>query len=68
MVTLLIFLQLAVVLAMIFIGARVAAIGFDRTGTTEIGRFVINHSFQIAGFTTTCVSIAVGYLLATMVC
>ena len=46
----------------------VAAIGFDRTGTTGIGRFVINHSFQIAGFTTTFVSIAVGYLLATMVC
>ena len=68
MVTLLIFLQLAVVLAMIFIGARVGGIGFDRTGTTGIGRFVINHSFQIAGFITTFLSIAAGYLLATMVC
>lgn len=41
----------------------VAAINFDRTGSTRIGRFVINHSFQLAGFITTIVSIAVGYLI-----
>lgn len=41
----------------------VAAINFDRTGSTRIGRFVINHSFQIAGFTTTIVSIGIGYLI-----
>ena len=41
----------------------VAAIGFDRTGTTRIGRYVVNHSFQLAGFITTFVSIAVGYLI-----
>lgn len=41
----------------------VAAINFDRTGSTRIGRFVINHSFQLAGFTTTIVSISVGYLI-----
>jgi len=41
----------------------VAAINFDRTGSTHIGRFVINHSFQIAGFTTTIVSIGIGYLI-----
>lgn len=41
----------------------VAAINFDRTGSTRIGRFVINHSFQLAGFTTTIVSIGVGYLI-----
>lgn len=41
----------------------VAAINFDRTGSTRIGRFVINHSFQVAGFTTTIISIAVGYLI-----
>ena len=41
----------------------VAAIGFDRTGTTRIDKYVVNHSFQLAGFITTFVSIGVGYLL-----
>ena len=41
----------------------VAAINFDRTGSTRIGRFVVNHSFQLAGFITTFVSIGVGYLI-----
>lgn len=41
----------------------VAAINFDRTGSTRIGRFVVNHSFQVAGFITTFVSIGVGYLI-----
>ena len=42
---------------------EVAAINFDHTGTTHIGRFVVNHSFQLAGFITTFVSIGVGYLI-----
>lgn len=42
---------------------EVAAIGFDRTGTTRIGKYVINHSFQLAGFITTFVSIGLGYLI-----
>ena len=45
---------------------EVAAIGFDRTGTTRIGRYVVNHSFQLAGFITTFVSIGVGYLLVSI--
>jgi len=44
---------------------EVAAVNFDRTGTTKIGKYVINHSFQLAGFITTFVSIAVGYLIIT---
>ena len=44
----------------------VAAIGFDRTGTTRIGKYVVNHSFQLAGFITTFVSIGVGYILMTL--
>ena len=43
----------------------VAAIGFDRTGTTRIGKYVVNHSFQLSGWITTFVSIGVGYLLIT---
>ena len=42
---------------------EVAAINFDRTGTTRIGRYVINHSFQLSGFITTIVSIAVAFLI-----
>jgi anaerobic C4-dicarboxylate transporter DcuA len=46
---------------------EVAAINFDTTGTTRIGRYVLNHSFQLAGFITTFVSIGVGYLITTLV-
>lgn len=45
----------------------VAAINFDRTGTTRIGRFVINHSFQIPGFISTIVAVLMGYLLINFV-
>ena len=41
----------------------VAAINFDRTGTTRIGKYVLNHSFQIPGFVATIIAIAVGYLI-----
>ena len=41
----------------------VAAINFDRTGTTRIGKYVLNYSFQIPGFVATIVAIAVGYLI-----
>lgn len=42
---------------------EVAAINFDRTGTTRIGRYVINHSFQLSGFITTFVAIGVSYVI-----
>ena len=42
---------------------EVAAINFDRTGTTCVGRWVINHSFQLPGFVTTFVAIGVSYLI-----
>lgn len=44
---------------------EVAAIGFDRTGTTHIGKYVVNHSFQLPGFITTFVSIGLGLLIAS---
>ena len=44
---------------------EVAAINFDRTGTTRIGKYVLNHSFQLSGFITTFVSIGVAYLIIT---
>ena len=44
----------------------VAAINFDRTGTTHIGRWLLNHSFMLPGLITTVVSIAVGLLLTQL--
>ena len=45
---------------------EVAALEFDRTGTTHVGKYVINHSFQLPGFVTTFVSIGVGYLITLL--
>jgi len=44
----------------------VAAINFDRTGTTGIGKYVLNHSFMIPGLVATSSSIAIGFLLAKL--
>ncbi len=41
----------------------VAAINFDRTGTTRIGKWVLNHSFMIPGIVATAVAICVGLML-----
>ena len=41
----------------------VAAINFDRTGTTGIGKWILNHSFMMPGLITTSTSLAVGLLL-----
>ena len=41
----------------------VAAINFDRTGTTRIGKYILNHSFMMPGLIATLVSVIVGILL-----
>ena len=41
----------------------VAAINFDRTGTTKIGKYILNHSFMMPGMVATIVAIVVGILL-----
>ncbi|WP_257935855.1 anaerobic C4-dicarboxylate transporter, DcuA/DcuB family [Campylobacter lari] len=41
-----------------------ATIQFDRSGTTKIGKFVINHSFILPGLIGVIVSCIVGYFLA----
>lgn len=43
-----------------------AAINFDRTGSTKIGKFVINHSFMIPGVVAIAVAIATGFLLGSI--
>ncbi len=41
-----------------------AAIQFDRSGTTHIGKYVVNHSFILPGLIGVSTSCLVGYLLA----
>lgn len=41
-----------------------ACIGFDRSGTTRIGKFVINHSFIIPGLVGVVTGSCVGYIIA----
>lgn len=41
-----------------------AAIQFDRSGTTKIGKYVINHSFILPGLIGVVTSCAAGYVLA----
>ena len=41
----------------------VAAINFDRTGTTHIGKYVLNHSLMMPGLVATGVSVALGLLM-----
>ena len=41
-----------------------AAIQFDRSGTTHIGKYVINHSFILPGLIGVSTSCLVGFLLA----
>ena len=44
----------------------VAAINFDTTGTTRIGKYVLNHSFMMPGLSSTSVAVGLG-LLAVLV-
>ncbi|WP_354380552.1 anaerobic C4-dicarboxylate transporter family protein [Streptomyces sp. PvR034] len=48
-------------------GTFIAAINFDRTGTTRVGRFVVNHSFMLPGLITTCVAVSTGFALIQIV-
>ncbi len=43
----------------------VAAINFDRTGTTRIGKYLLNHSFMIPGIVATVVAISTGFLISS---
>jgi anaerobic C4-dicarboxylate transporter DcuA len=45
-------------------GSLIAAINFDRSGTTKIGKYVLNHSFMIPGLVATFVAVLVGLALA----
>jgi anaerobic C4-dicarboxylate transporter DcuA len=47
-------------------GTLIAAINFDRSGTTRIGRLVLNHSFMLPGVVATACGVTVGLILAKL--
>ena len=42
------------------------AIQFDRTGTTRIGKYVLNHSFMLPGLVTTAATVIAGLILKSI--
>lgn len=48
-------------------GTIVAAIAFDQTGTTRIGRFVLSHSFMRPGLVATISSVVIGLIISRFV-
>lgn len=48
-------------------GSLIAAINFDLSGTTRIGKYVLNHSFMIPGLVATSVAVITGLALARVV-
>jgi len=42
------------------------AIQFDRTGTTKIGKYVLNHSFMLPGLVTTATAVIAGLILQSI--
>lgn len=47
-----------------FYPSDLAAITFDRSGTTKIGKYILNHSFLIPGFIGVLVATSIGYSLS----
>jgi len=44
-----------------------AAISFDQTGTTRIGKYILNHSFMIPGMVATVSSVVIAFLIGKIV-
>jgi anaerobic C4-dicarboxylate transporter DcuA len=47
-------------------GTLIAAVNFDRSGTTRIGKYVLNHSFMLPGLVSTLVAVATGLVIAKL--
>ena len=44
----------------------IATVNFDRSGTTKIGKYLLNHSFMMPGLICVTVSTIVGYLITNV--
>jgi anaerobic C4-dicarboxylate transporter DcuA len=47
-------------------GTVLAAVSFDQTGTTRIGRHLLNHSFMLPGLVTTITATIIGLILSRL--
>jgi len=47
-------------------GTVLAAVAMDQTGTTRIGRYVVNHSFMIPGLVTTSAAVMLAWLFSSL--
>src|SRR6478736_1759493 len=47
-------------------GTLIAAMEFDRSGTTRIGKYLLNHSFMLPGLITTVGGVGIGLFIAKM--
>lgn len=47
-------------------GPALAAVGMDRSGTTHIGKYIFNHSFQIPGLAMVTIAVIVGFALVSV--
>jgi anaerobic C4-dicarboxylate transporter DcuA len=47
-------------------GTLIAAVNFDRSGTTHIGKYVLNHSFMLPGLISTIVAVGTGLIIGKL--
>ena len=47
-------------------GTLIAAMQFDRSGTTRIGKYLLNHSFMLPGLIATIGGVGIGMLIARL--
>ncbi|NPA37163.1 MAG: anaerobic C4-dicarboxylate transporter [Chlorobi bacterium] len=48
-------------------GTVIAAVSFDQTGTTRIGKYLLNHSFMLPGLITTISAVAIALMLTSII-
>ena len=45
-------------------GTILAGVSFDQTGTTKIGKYLVNHSFMIPGLVTTFSAVVIALIIS----
>ncbi|HEX6043876.1 MAG TPA: anaerobic C4-dicarboxylate transporter family protein [Pyrinomonadaceae bacterium] len=47
-------------------GSLLAAVSFDQTGSTRIGKYLLNHSFMLPGLVTVISAVVIGLILSAI--
>ncbi|WP_303045526.1 hypothetical protein [Turicimonas muris] len=47
-------------------GPALAAVGMDRSGTTYIGKYVLNHSFQLPGILMVAIAVLSAFAIVQL--